>query len=253
MEWKHVADKYNLKWQFPHCIGSIDGKHVVITAPKRSGSIYFNYKGTFSIVLLGVVDADYNFLYIDVGGYGKNSDSSIFAECTLGKELTKMRLNFPSPEPLADRPDIGSIPYCFVADEAFPLLTNLMRPYPARNSKKNEEAFNYRLSRARRVVENAFGILANRWRIFHTKIGASPDMAMKIVKACCVLHNMLGNDSGLRNIVPRLEEEQQDSGCIVRDGSKSTKNAIAVREQFTKYFTQNPLSWQNEYLARGSQ
>ena len=88
-EWKDVAEKYHSKWQFPHCIGSLDGKHVVINAPKRSGSLYYNYKGTFSIVLMALVDANYKFLYIDVGGYGKNSDSGIFGESTLGKELRK--------------------------------------------------------------------------------------------------------------------------------------------------------------------
>lgn len=50
---------------------------------------------------------------------------------------------------------------------------------------------NYRLSRARHVVENAFGIMASRFRIFYTHINVEPENIDKLVKASCVLHNFL--------------------------------------------------------------
>lgn len=66
-EYLQVANKFFKQWNFPHCLGSIDGKHVAIQKPIGSGSEYYNYKGFYSVVLLALVDAEYNFLYISIG------------------------------------------------------------------------------------------------------------------------------------------------------------------------------------------
>lgn len=73
-DYEQVAKRFYEIWKFPHCIGALDGKHCRIKCPAHSGSMYFNYKKTFSIVLQGVADDHYKFLFIDVGGFGKQSD-----------------------------------------------------------------------------------------------------------------------------------------------------------------------------------
>ena len=82
-KWLSVAKKFEEKWQFPNCVGSIDGKHVPLINPFNSGSTYFNYKRFFSIVLLALVDADYKFLYVNVGCQGRISDGGVFKSLQL--------------------------------------------------------------------------------------------------------------------------------------------------------------------------
>lgn len=76
-------------------------------------------------------------------------------------------------------------------DEAFALHTNLLRPYPGRNLNDTRRVFIHRLSRARRTVKCAFGVLAKKWRVLHTSIQVEPDFTDEIVKACCILHNFV--------------------------------------------------------------
>lgn len=82
-----ISDGFYNRWNYPNCIGAVDGKHVVLQKPPKSGSLYLNYKGQFSIVLLATCDSQYIFTTIDVGGYGKQSDGGVFALSALGKKL----------------------------------------------------------------------------------------------------------------------------------------------------------------------
>lgn len=192
MEWECIAQQFNKQWNLHNCIGAMDGKHIMIRPPANSGSFYYNYKHRFSIVLLAVVDADYKFIYVDIGCNGRISDGGVFRECSLTKALEEKSLNIPAPSPLPGRSD--PIPYMMVADEAFPLKEYIMKPY-RRNLTRENRIFNYRLSRARRIVESAFGILANRFRAIPFPIALDPDKVELIVMACCSLHNFLKEET----------------------------------------------------------
>lgn len=86
-EWKQVAQEIEGKWNFPNCVGAIDGKHVTIQCPPRARSMYFNYKKFYSIALLALVNANYEFIMIDVGDYGCLSDRSVFPSSYLGNAI----------------------------------------------------------------------------------------------------------------------------------------------------------------------
>ncbi|XP_008179595.1 uncharacterized protein LOC103308274 [Acyrthosiphon pisum] len=95
-DWERIANEFWEIWNFQNCIGALDGKHVVIEAPPNTGSLYINYKKTFSIVLLALVDAQYKFTVVDIGAFGKNSDRGILSHSNFGKALEKNKLNIPN-------------------------------------------------------------------------------------------------------------------------------------------------------------
>ena len=75
-EWRNIEEKFRNRWNTPHVVGALAGKHTAMKKPKKSGSEYFNYKGYFSLVFLGLVDAEYKFLWVNGGGGGGGSVSS---------------------------------------------------------------------------------------------------------------------------------------------------------------------------------
>ena len=134
--------------------------------------------------------SQYRFIYVDVGSYGKDSDSTIFQECSLWKSLLNNELGLPEEKCLPGTKS-PKVPYFFVADEAFGLHKHLLRPFAGHQLTVAKRIFNYRLSRARRYVECSFGIMSNKWRIFRKAINLDPDFAIDIVKSCVVLHNFV--------------------------------------------------------------
>ena len=162
-----ISEGFWTRWNFPNCVGSIDGKRIEIQAPYKSGSEFYNYKNYFSVVLFAVCDAHYRFIYVDIGSYGSEGDAGIYASSTFGKALNENKLDLPEPQPLPNmNPQSFKFPYMFIGDEVFPLKPNIARPFGGKSLSAMEQTYNYRLSRARRVIENAFGILSSKWRVF---------------------------------------------------------------------------------------
>lgn len=246
---KTIAAEFKKKWQFDHCIGAIDGKHVTIKAPSNSGTSFFNYKKTFSIVLMALVDANYKFIGIDVGAKGRFSDGGIFSSSPLG-QLLKSEINLPPDEPLYNGGKL--MPFVAIGDEAFPLLRHLMRPYPNRQASGNPrlEHFNYRLSRARRIVENAFGILAARWRVYRSPFEIPVEVVDSVVKATCVLHNYLSENISENNEVTNHSIYNQLMNIPNRlcHSRRAGQEAFEVRNDFMEYFNSpyGCLPWQKQ-------
>ena len=94
-DWNSIEYGFRTCWNFPNCCGAIDGKHVALRSPPNSGSLYFNYKNHFSVILMALVDDSYKFIYMDVGNYGSNSDSGIFKTSHFGQCFMQGLLNLP--------------------------------------------------------------------------------------------------------------------------------------------------------------
>ena len=194
---------------------------------------------------------NYQFICIDIGSYGKNSDGGIFAHSKLGKALSDNLLNLPPDAPIEGAEQLGPVPYVVVGDEAFPLQKHVMRPFPGRGCPPDQQAYNMRLSRARRIVENAFGILAARWRVFHSKIAAQPDLARSIVKATVCLHNMLQRSSTPAEVTRLVRETQETRSMenLQGAGNRASKDAAHIQNLFKEYFVDiAPLPWQDAHI-----
>ncbi|KAA8582386.1 hypothetical protein FQN60_009126, partial [Etheostoma spectabile] len=119
------------------------------------------------------------------------SDGGVLANSTFGRALLDGTVGLPQDALLPGAEHLGPQPHVFVADEAFPLRHNLMRPFPGSNHSGRRRVFNFRLSHARLIVENTFGILTSQWRIYRGVIGVSPANVDACVKATWVLEEDL--------------------------------------------------------------
>lgn len=221
---------------------------------------------------MAMCDSAYRFTMVDIGASGRHSDGGVFKNCNFGKKLLdtkKNALDVPDNKILQNSTQNLCLPYVVVADEAFPLLPNIMRPYPGRNNiarmETDRAVFNYRLSRARRIIENAFGILSARWRIFRRPIVAGYDTAVNITKACCVLHNWL-IDRQPKYISPACVDYVNNRSGVIVDGTwrktiagdtglrpiagrknlnAPTISGVQVRDNFKQYFMADGMvDWQ---------
>lgn len=142
---------------------------------------------------------------MDIGACGRRSDGGIFKDSKMGRKFISNDMNLPDPKQLMA--DGNPLPYVLVGDEAFQLTNYLMRPYPGKNLINNDRRiYNYRLSRARRTIENSFGILVSRWRVLKKPIECSPENAVPIVKALTCLHNWLRKNDEVEYMPPVIED-----------------------------------------------
>ena len=253
-DWHAIATGFKDRWNLPHCLGALDGKHFRITKPPGSGSLYFNYKGFFSIVLLAAVDYNYEFMWVQCGAEGCASDSSVWRDSSLLSALQREDnpLDIPADDLIEGIPT--AMPYFFVADDAFALTTRCMKPFPHHGLTVQERIFNYRISRARMVVENAFGILSTRFRIFRREIECRPETAEKIVIAACCLHNFLRRKCGA-SYIPRaaVDNENGTPGTwreeepLPSTGHQRSRNPATIAKELRQALKGYFITPQGEY------
>ena len=200
-----VIEGFEFKWGFPNCVGAVDGTHIPVTPPSNCRTDYYNRKGSYSIIRQGLVDFKYLFTDIYVGWPGKVHDARVFRNSSIYTKGCQGTLFPPRPRNINGT----DVPLVILGDPAYPLLPWLMKPFPDNGRLSDgQKTFNYRQSRARMVIENAFGRLKGRWRVLLKKMESkkisndqeliqsdpisidSIDISPIITRACCVLHNV---------------------------------------------------------------
>ena len=154
-----IVDTFSRKWGLPQCVGAIDGCHIPIAAPVANHNDYYNRKGWYSMILQGIVDANYCFLDVCIRWPGSVHDARVFAHSNVYRKITEEQL---LPQKYIQVQGVD-IPVFLIGDSAYLIKTWLMKPFPQnRIHTEAQKTFNYRLSRARIVVENAYGRLKGR-------------------------------------------------------------------------------------------
>lgn len=236
------------RWQFPCCWAALDGCHIPIKCPAGGGEAakeYHNFKNFYSIVLMGLIDAKYRFVWASAGFPGNTHDSMILQATQLWKDINGSDA-IPAISKKIGKVQVGPL---VVADSAFPFSTWLMKPYTCAILTPEERYFNYRLSCARMVTECAYGKLKGRFRVLYRKSECNEDTMKAITLACIVLHNicidydeafpmqldLINNTEGRRNRETVRELLNMRSCTKVKDTSvQAGKVREALKEKVWK-------------------
>lgn len=214
---------------------------------------------------MAICDGNYKFIYVDAGKNGRISDGGVFNKCSFAGALRSKAMNLPSTRALPGR--ATKIPFVFVADDAFAIRPNLLKPFAGRNLSPLQRVFNYRLSRGRRCIENAFGIMSAVFRVMRTPILLGPVKARKITLACCVLHNFLLSRNDRSTVSGNVDRYAEDGTVIEGQwrrefpndtlyslehlrGRYCTDNANFVRDEMAAYFmsAEGEIPWQFKHI-----
>ena len=179
-KWSEIANAFESRWQYPNCLGAIDGKHINIRPPTGSGSYYYNYKHTHSVVLVAVAGPNYECLYADVGTNGRIADGGVFNKCSLLRCLEEGTLGIPGDKPLPF--DEEPLPFVLMGDDAFALRPFLMKPFPQRKLTLEKRIYNYRLAYVFFLSLSLFGYFLFVGEL-HT--GKPTTLVTKVGAFCC--------------------------------------------------------------------
>lgn len=211
---------------------------------------------------MAICDGDYKFIYVDAGTNGRVADGGIFNKSSFTTAMNNGSLHLPAPTPLPGRGQ--DVPYVIVADDAFAIKPEILKPFSGKAHSITQRVFNYRLSRARRCIENSFGVLSGRFRVLRSSIAVDAAKTRKIVLATCALHNFLITKNKSSYIPSTYVDHYSNDGILVeglwrRDLLGGTfyplehseyryvsQTANEVREEFANYFMSidGEIPWQ---------
>lgn len=195
---------------------------------------------------MAVVDADYKFIWVDIGGYGRNSDGGIFEASVMGQRCENQTMSVRNNRPLPG--EDWPTPYVILGDEAFALKSYMIRPFPYRQSRNDhmKDIFNYRLCRVRRVVENVFGILAKKFRIYSRPLEIYVDTVNIIIMTTCILHNLLSTKTSVdEEYIDLIVQDKEDVLIsntlehLTNDARRGPNEAFEMRDTFINWFIRN--------------
>jgi len=183
-----------------------------------------------------VADSESKFIFKDKRSYGKQSDGGIFSASTLYYFLEDFESTLP--KTVSFEGSAAEMPFVILGDEAYPLKTYLMKPLVRKVLSCEEHDFNYRLSRARRCVECAFGILTAKWRLLNKAIGTDINYAEQIVRCICLLHNIITDLEGTTHDPSVLQENYKFMDPVMQKQMSAVDHSFGAQrsKRYKKFF-----------------
>jgi len=269
-DFKLIADEFSKKWSLPNCVGAVGCKNVKLRVPENVGADFKEEQHCISVVAL--CDAKFCFTIAEVDYLGSKSDGSAFKHSNLGQSISGNSLATPPPSKLPKSKGDQQFNYFAVGANNLSLRENFMIPYPKASLNDQDEKlryerriFNFRLSRATRVADNAFGVMVCRWKKMQKRLAVPVDTAILYVRACICLHNYImktrtsnnngmgtfGDVYGAKDRLSKPGRWRGDSSPWVDTMIKSNKNptleARKRRDVLAKYLSyENTLDYQVE-------
>ena len=237
---------FETNWQIPQCVGAIDGSHIPVAVPANLHTDYYNRKGWYSILVQAVISYDYTISDVCIGWPGSVHDARVFVHSGIYQKATKGELLNSSTKDISG----VQVPPYLIGDAAYPMKTWLMKPFPDRGLSSNERIYNYRLSRARMVVENGFGRLKGRWRRLLKRNDMSLNNIPTIIAACCVLHNICEKNrdryddswntdvAEMERVIPQPESSSRENAEHMQPNHATGQE---IRRALMQYFVNHPL------------
>ena len=235
---KEVVRGFKDKWGVPQCAGSIDGSHVPVTPPALNHTDYYNRKGWYSVLVQAVVDHNYLFTDLCIGWPGGVHDARVLANSSIFKKVSS-GIFLQGEEQVQGQ----TLRRLLLGDSAYPLIPFLIKPFSFSSSLTfQQKNCNYRLSRARVVVEISFGRLKARWRRLSKQVDFHIDNVPHIIAACCALHNMceIHHDSFNEEWLQEVNLDEPDSVPDTSTPTPSGTGGDRVRNILMDYFEHNP-------------
>ncbi|CAJ0606312.1 unnamed protein product [Cylicocyclus nassatus] len=224
------------RYDYPRAVGFLDGKHIHIKKPARSGSIFYNYQHYNSIILLALCDCDHRIIAYDVGAPGRADDAGVLRDSALKRFLDRHDNVFPLTTELGN---VGPVQYHILVNGGFGQGHRFIRPYrEAEADTPDKRRFNKQLSGARQIIEQTFGLLAQRFQVLMYRMNLDPVQTQRLVISLMILHNLLPRRQDSLEAVQRfepapnaayhpLEREEPEAG---------TESANRARERLTQYY-----------------
>ncbi|XP_061354410.1 protein ALP1-like [Gastrolobium bilobum] len=225
------------KWKwFKGCLGALDGTHIKVNPLQADKARYRTRKGEIATNVLGVCSQDAQFIYVLPGWEGSAADSRVLRDAISRNHGLRVPKGF-----------------YYLCDAGYMNAEGFLTPYRGQRYHLSEwrhgaqpttaqEFFNMKHSSARNVIERCFGLLKGRWAIVRSKSYYPVKTQIRIITACCLLHNHIRREMAYDPLEERevdLQPVQDDMGAEMITHVESSNAWSQLRDDMARQMFNN--------------